>query len=83
MSDSKPIAAIIPWSQVCRMLDKVQTAVKAAKKEMLVKFIVQFRDLLKKKLEKDPQSVSIIFTIVDLCQPCAQVYICIFDSHGF
>lgn len=71
MSDSKPIAAIIPWSQVCRMLDKVQTAIKAAKKEMLVKFIIQFRDLLKKKLEKDPQSVSIMFKKIELSQLCA------------
>lgn len=69
MSDSKPIAAIIPWSQVCRMLDKVQTAIKAAKKEMLVKFIIQFRDLLKKKLEKDPQSTDSFFPVLRILLP--------------
>ncbi|XP_042871458.1 DNA ligase 4-like [Penaeus japonicus] len=69
MSGAKPIAAIIPWSQVCRMLDKVQTAVKASKKEMLVKFIVQFRDLLKKKLEQDPQCTDSFFPILRILLP--------------
>lgn len=43
------------------MLEKVQSAVRASKKEMLLKFITQYRELLKKKLEQYPNAVSLLF----------------------
>ena len=65
MSTNGSVASRVPWSQVCKMLDKVQSAVKGNKKEMLLKFITQYRDLLEKKLEGEPQAVSIYWTILD------------------
>ncbi|XP_071535419.1 DNA ligase 4 [Panulirus ornatus] len=69
MSGSTFIASIIPWSQVCRMLDKVQSAVRASKKEMLLKFIKQFRELLKKKLEQNPSAPDSFFPVLRILLP--------------
>lgn len=69
MSRSSSVAALVPWSQVCKMLDKVQSAVKGNKKEMLLKFITQYRDLLEKKLEQDPQAPDSFFTMLRVLLP--------------
>lgn len=54
-----PLASVIPWEHVCRMLEKVQGAKRAKKKEMLLKFITPFRELHKKKLQHQPDCVSV------------------------
>ncbi|XP_064095658.1 uncharacterized protein LOC135207762 [Macrobrachium nipponense] len=57
MSKNVSVARLVPWSQVCKMLDIVQSAVKGNKKEMLLKFITQYRDLLRKSTERNPQAI--------------------------
>ena len=54
-----PLASVIPWEQVCRMLEKVQGEVRMKKKEMLLKFISHFRELHQKKLQREPNCVSV------------------------
>ncbi|KAG7167779.1 DNA ligase 4-like [Homarus americanus] len=66
---SSIIASLIPWSHVCRMLDKVQSSVRASKKEMLLKFIRQFRELLKKKLQEDPNAPDSFFPVMRILLP--------------
>lgn len=69
MSNSGSVACLVPWSQVCKMLDKVQSAVKGNKKEMLLKFITQYRDLLRKKTERDPQATDSFFPMLRVLLP--------------
>ncbi|KAK3856177.1 hypothetical protein Pcinc_037476 [Petrolisthes cinctipes] len=69
LASSKPIASVIPWSQVCRMLDKVQSATRANKKDMLFKFITTFRDLHHKKLEQEPTTRDSFFPVLRVLLP--------------
>ncbi|XP_068249304.1 DNA ligase 4 [Palaemon carinicauda] len=69
MSKSVSVASLVPWSQVCKMLDKVQSAVKGNKKEMLLKFITQYRDLLRKKTEREPQAPDSFFPMLRVLLP--------------
>ena len=57
MTESQPVSAVVPWEQVCKMLEKVQQSTKDDKKVMLIKFIDQYRSILQKNLKKYPNSV--------------------------
>ncbi|KAK7083314.1 DNA ligase (ATP) [Halocaridina rubra] len=63
------VSSLVPWAQVCKMLEKVQTAVKGEKKEMLLKFISQYRELLKKNKEKDKQATDSFFPVLRVLLP--------------
>nr|XP_045601538.1 DNA ligase 4-like [Procambarus clarkii]XP_045601539.1 DNA ligase 4-like [Procambarus clarkii] len=69
MSGANCVASIIPWSQVCRMLDKVQSAVRASKREMLLRFITHFRELLQKKRQQEPNTPDSFFPVLRILLP--------------
>ncbi|KAK8730552.1 hypothetical protein OTU49_008063, partial [Cherax quadricarinatus] len=69
MSGGCSVDSIIPWAQVCRMLDKVQSAVRASKREMLQKFIKNFRECLQKKLQQDPNAPDSFFPVLRILLP--------------
>lgn len=64
-----PLASVIPWEHVCRMLEKVQGVPRAKKKEMLLKFITTFRELHKKKLQHQPDCTDTFFPVMRVLLP--------------
>ncbi|KAK8384182.1 hypothetical protein O3P69_009133 [Scylla paramamosain] len=64
-----PLASIIPWEQVCRMLEKVQGEKRPKKKEMLLKFITHFRELHHKKLQHQPDCPDTFFPVMRVLLP--------------
>ncbi|KAG0724997.1 DNA ligase 4 [Chionoecetes opilio] len=66
-----PLASVIPWDQVCRMLEKVseEKGGPKKKKEMLLKFITHFRELHAKKLQHHPHCQDTFFPVLRVLLP--------------
>jgi len=64
-----PVSNSVPWSQVCKMLDKVQSSPRETKKEMLLKFVNQYRIQLRSNKNINPQASDTFFPVMRVLLP--------------
>uniref|UniRef100_A0A2P2I750 DNA ligase 4 n=1 Tax=Hirondellea gigas TaxID=1518452 RepID=A0A2P2I750_9CRUS len=63
------ISSRVPWSQLCRLLDKVKNGKRSGKKELLSNFMQSYRDMLEKHRQLNPNDEDSFFPAMRVLLP--------------